>query len=100
MDKSLNKIKEYIETLKERKKKSRVYKEYQLIGLTLAEILEDEKHKSLYIKLAKEHEVQMLLTLAKDVASRNRIKNKGAYFMVLLTEILRNKSKRSKSTAP
>ena len=45
--------KNYLETLKERAKKSRVYKSYQFIGLTIAQLLNDEKHKSLYIKLAK-----------------------------------------------
>jgi len=36
----------YLAQLRERKKESRVYTAYQAAGLALAEILEDEKHKS------------------------------------------------------
>jgi len=40
---------DYLEKLKNRAKKSKVYTSYQLIGLEIARILKDEKHKSLYI---------------------------------------------------
>lgn len=76
--------KNYLETLKERGKQSRVYKKYQLIGLEIAQALNDEKHKSLYIKLAKKHPGDHLLSIAKDVSERKKIKNKGAYFMKVL----------------
>ena len=82
MKKSLSKS--YLDVIRERKKTSRVYVLHQATGLALAEILEDNKHKSLYIKLAKEGNSQMLIELAKDVASRRGVKNKGAYFMKLL----------------
>lgn len=75
---------EYLELLKERAKKSKVYSPHQMTGLMLAEILGDEKHKSLYIKLAKKYKADKLLTLAKSVAERKNVKNKGAYFMRLL----------------
>ncbi|MBI4033929.1 MAG: hypothetical protein HY378_00055 [Candidatus Brennerbacteria bacterium] len=81
-----DKAKTYLETLKERQKESRVYRIHQATGLTLAEILEDEKHKSLYMKLAKVHDAQKLIELAKDVAARKNVRNKGAYFMRLLTK--------------
>jgi hypothetical protein len=74
----------YLEELKRRGKESHVYRKYQLIGLEISQILQDEKHKALYIKLAKEHSPERLMSLAKDVAGRNNIKNKGAYFMTLL----------------
>lgn len=77
--------KDFLETLRERGKKSKVYKPYQLTGLELSEILEDEKHKALYIKLAKVHDPQSLIILAKEVRERNNIANKGAYFMRLLS---------------
>ncbi len=80
--------KDYLEILKERAQKSRVYKKYQLTGLLIAQLLNDEKHKSLYIKLAKKHNSDDLLRIAKDVAERKNIKNKGAYFM----KVLQNKS--------
>lgn len=78
--------KTYFEELERRSKKSRVHKPYQLVGLELAEILKDRKHKSLYIKLAKKHAGDKLLALAKSIAEKNHIKNLGAYFMKVLTD--------------
>ncbi len=75
---------EYIKNLAKRAKESRVYKKYQLLGLEIAEILEDRTHKSLYIKLAKENNPERLLELAKGVAEKKNIKNRGAYFMAVL----------------
>ena len=76
--------KKYFEELKRRSKETHAYKSYQLIGLQIAEILEDWKHKALYIKLAKEHGESKLLKLAKEVAEKKEVKNKGAYFMKVL----------------
>ncbi len=81
MAKKANSLKDYLSLIKERVKKSRITKPYQMAGLVLAEILEDESHKSLYIKLAKEYNGDFLISLAKDIADRPRVKNKGAYFM-------------------
>ena len=80
----------YLKKLEERAKKSHVYRRYQLIGLELSQILDDEKHKSLYIKLAKEVSGDRLMRLAKDVADRANVKNKGAYFMFLLKDQKKN----------
>lgn len=80
----------YLETIAKRSKESRAYKKYQAIGLLLAEILGDREHKSLYIRLAKNNPEGVLLSLAKDVASRKNIKNHGAYFMRVFSE---NKNK-------
>ena len=77
-------MEDYLERLKERGKTSRVYREYQLVGLMVAEVLGDEKHKSLYIKLARKHGSERMLQLAKSVAERKEVRNKGAYFMKLL----------------
>jgi len=89
--------KEYLEILKKRGKQSHVYKKYQLTGLLIAQLLEDEKHKSFYIKLAKKHNSDDLLSIAKDVSERKKIKNKGGYFMRILTkthpDIFKNKKK-------
>lgn len=80
--KSLENInKEYLPILTDRAKKSKVYKPYQLTGLSLAELLADDKHKSLYIKLAKKYNNDYLLKLAKNIAEKKNITNKGAYFM-------------------
>lgn len=74
----------YIDDLRERGAKSKVYKSFQMTGLEIAGLLNDEKHKSLYIKLSKEYDADKLLALAKDVASRKHIENKGGYFMIAL----------------
>ncbi|MDD4762097.1 MAG: hypothetical protein PHZ25_03700 [Candidatus Pacebacteria bacterium] len=71
----------YLEEIKNRKKKSRVYKRFQMIGLEIAMHLEDERHKSLYIKMAKLGDSDKLLALAKNITENKKIKNKGAYFM-------------------
>ncbi len=75
---------EYIQKLKKRGRESRVYRKYQLIGLEIAQILGDEKHKSLYIKLAKDGSPERLLRLAKEINEKKNVKNKGAYFMSLI----------------
>ena len=74
----------YLKELKKRGKESRVYRGYQLDGLEIARILGDETHKSLYIKLAKEHGGQKLREHAKTIAGNKNVKNKGAYFMATL----------------
>lgn len=76
--------KEYLQKLKTRAKESKVYRKHQLFGLEIADILSDRSHKSLYIKLAKEHDGAELLRLAKEVAERQTVKKKGAYFMKIL----------------
>ena len=75
---------DYMETLRERARESKVYQKHQLVGLELAEILQDEEHKSLYIKLAKEREGEDLIGLAKRVVEMKQVKNYGAYFMSVL----------------
>ncbi len=92
---------DYLKELKKRAKKSHVYKEYQLDGLEIAQILHDEKHKSLYIKLAKEHDAQKLRRIAKEIAENKNIRNKGAYFMWCLKSekqatVLVNKKKKNR----
>ena len=71
----------YIEEIRKRRKESKVYKEFQLTGLEIADMLGDRAHKSLYIRLAKGTNKSLLLSVAKDVSERKGIKNKGAYFM-------------------
>jgi len=75
----------YLEKMKARRKaSSRVSRPYQLLGLEIADILSDRRHKALYIKLAKEKNPFELLRLAKEVEEKKNVKNKGAYFMSLL----------------
>ncbi len=88
----------YLEKLKKRATKGRVYREYQDTGLMLAGILRDEKHKALYIKLAKNRDKQELLSIAKRVAEREDVKNKGAYFTRILFDTFDGAQRRSAST--
>lgn len=77
---------DYLNKIKERSKKTRVYSPHQNTGLELAGILEDQAHKSLYIRLAKTNNPENLLRIAKGVAENKNINNKGAYFMKVLKE--------------
>jgi hypothetical protein len=78
--------KDYLDKLLKRRLKTRVFKDFQHTGLALSQILEDQKHKSFYIKLAKYINKQDLISIAKDVAERKNIANKGAYFMELIKQ--------------
>lgn len=79
--------KDYFKTLKERGKESKVYRDFQALGLEIAELLQDKAHKALYIKLAKKHDGSKLLAIAKDISQRENVTNKGAYFMTLITRL-------------
>ena len=75
---------EYAELLKARAGTSRAYHSHQLIGLEIAVLLRDMGHKSLYIKLVKEHGAERLLELATSIAQNPRVTNRGAYFMKVM----------------
>lgn len=63
-----------------------ISREFQSYGVYLSEELDDPKHKSLYIKLAKETHRSILekaLTFAVDSGARN----KGALFMWKLQQL-------------
>ena len=77
----------YLSDLKKRSKESHAYQKHQVFGLEIAETLGDPEHKALYIKLAKIHNPELLLRLAKGVAERSSVRNPGAYFMRLLQEL-------------
>lgn len=71
----------YLDKIRERAKKSRIHTRHQMIGLMIANILEDKKYLSLYIKMAREENGEKMLYMAKSIAENIRITNKGAYFM-------------------
>lgn len=61
----------------------------QLLGWDLAQTLNDEKHLGLYLRLAKRYPESFLrgiLSEVKDIASRKKIENKGAYFTKIIKE--------------
>jgi hypothetical protein len=76
----------YMAELKRRGKESHVYRSYQLVGLEIADMLNDRPHKALYIKMAKEKDQHRLLAIARDIVDRKEVKNKGAYFMRIVAE--------------
>jgi hypothetical protein len=63
-----------------------VSREFQTYGLKLAEDLDDYKHRSLYMKLAKTVH-RSILERALSFAIDSNAKNKGALFMWKLKEI-------------
>lgn len=76
----------YLDKLRKKSENSvsNIYSSHQLLGLELAKILRDEKHKSLYIKLAKTKDPSILMSLAKSTAEKSGVRNMGAYFMSLV----------------
>lgn len=69
-----------------------VSREYQDFGYRLAMELNDEKHKALYIKLAKEVD-RSILEKARSFVIDSNADNKGALFMWKLKELKTSKSK-------
>ncbi|HEX8965526.1 MAG TPA: hypothetical protein VF820_03795 [Patescibacteria group bacterium] len=63
-----------------------VSREFQAYGVHLAESLNDTKHKSLYIKLAKTMP-RILLEKALSFAIDSNARNKGALFMWKLKQL-------------
>ena len=68
-----------------------VSREFQSFGMHLAEELDDYKHRSLYIKLAKTVHRSILERVLSFVSDSNA-KNKGALFMWKLKQV-RNEEK-------
>jgi hypothetical protein len=72
-----------------------ISREFQAYGLYLAEKLNDDKHKTLYIKLAKTTP-RYLLDDALSFVMESNAKKKGALFMWKLKELKGNKVKKQK----
>ena len=68
-----------------------VSREFQSYGIHLAEELDDYKHRSLYIKLAKTVHRSILEKVLSFVVDSNA-KNKGALFMWKLKQLKNSKS--------
>lgn len=91
--------KNYEKKLVRRAKESHIYRDYQFTGIELSKILADEKHKALYIKLAKDMDAKHLMMLARSIAERRDIKNKGAYFMKMLKMEREDRAAKSPATS-
>lgn len=66
-----------------------ISREFQSFGIYLSEQLDDYKHKSLYIKLAKETH-RSILEKALSFAVDSGARNKGALFMWKLKQLRSN----------
>lgn len=71
-----------------------VSRDFQTFGLQLAEQLDDYKHRSLYIKLAKTTH-RSILERALSFAVDSNARNKGALFMWKLGELRKIKDQKS-----
>ena len=74
-----------------------ISREFQSFGVHLAEQLEDYKHKSLYIKLAKTTH-RSILEKALSFCVDSKAKNKGAFFMWKLKQLKTQISNRKTTT--
>jgi len=78
-------------------RKNYITREFQDYGYRLAMELDDEKHKALYIKLAKQYPRQILEQARNFIKDARNVKNKGRLFMwkikKLKSEISNVKSK-------
>lgn len=61
--------------------------EFQMYGVYLAESLQDTKHYSLYIKLAKTYERHLLDEALTFVKGATNVKSKGRLFMWRLKQL-------------
>ena len=71
----------YLDRIRERAKESHIHSRHQMIGLMVADALEDSAHKALYIKMARDENGEKMLYMAKSIAENSKVENKGAYFM-------------------
>ena len=74
-----------------------ITREFQDFGYRLAEELNDLPHKSLYIKLAKNHPRALLEETKAYVLNYPQAKNKGALFMWKLKELKESVEEKTKN---
>ncbi|MFC1600547.1 hypothetical protein ACFL25_00535 [Patescibacteria group bacterium] len=80
---------------KESDKDKFISREFQKYGYDLAKELGDLRHKSLYIKLAKETPRGYLEAAKSYVKDAENVKNKGALFMWRLKKLKEEKKKKA-----
>ena len=93
----MEQLKQIIHRVEKRKESQRVSQEFQDYGIRLSEMLGDSKHKSLYIKLAKEKPRKALEEALSYVLDYPHAHTRGRLFMWKLKELLNSdKEKTSK----
>lgn len=80
-------------------KQRRISREWQDYGYRLALELGDEKHKSLYFKLAKQEDRALLEEVRLFVKGAIKAKNRGALFMWKLRELKQKKHTKNETPA-
>lgn len=85
-------IKTAIAETKFKDRPKNISKEFQMYGVYLAESLEDTKHYSLYIKMAKELDRKILEEALNFTKGYYGAKSKAKIFMWKLTELRKNQS--------
>lgn len=83
-------IKQAIAEVKFKDRPKNIAHEFQFYGCFLAESLDDTKHYSLYIKLAKETPRQILEDALNYTKGYYSAKNKARVFMWRLSELRKN----------
>ncbi len=90
-------IKSLLKNYNNEEKFKYVTKEYQDYGLRIAHTLHDEKHKALYIKLAKTVDRNMMEECFAFAKHYNSAKDKGKLFMWKLGQLKEEQKERQKA---
>ncbi len=88
-------IKNIIIKTQDAKRAKNISQEFQLFGVYVADCLDDQKHYSLYIKLAKTYDRHLLEEALSFVKGASSVKSKGKLFMWKLKQL-----KMAGTTAP
>jgi hypothetical protein len=93
--KDFSKIGDLIQKYKTDDTDKYISREFQKYGYELAQALDDVKHKSLYIKLAKETPRGLLEQAKSFVLDAQNARNKGSLFMWKLSQLKASKVNKS-----
>lgn len=88
----MKKIGQIIDEIKNPERPKNLSKEFQVYGVYLAETLGDQKHYSLYIKLAKEYDRALLEEALNFTKGYTSAKSKGKVFMWRLKHLKTEKT--------
>lgn len=91
--KGFSDIKSVLDKYKVEEEDKYISREFQQYGYELAMELGDEKHKALYIKLAKEHSRGHMEAARNFVKDANNVKSKGRLFMWKLKQLKEDKKR-------
>jgi len=83
----MKKIANLLEQVKDKKRSVNLHTEFQQFGVYLADELQDPKHYSLYIKLAKTYPRVILQEALTFVKGSTNAKSKGRLFMWKLKQL-------------